>query len=144
MSRHKTKSKNIKHSIPEIRQIEGKNNNKQSPENKNNQIKAIKRVLLKKPKSLLFSLLILFTIKLSTITSKLMNLKSNKRYLTMHISSIRLKIDESGENIIYFNGTFQWCDPFEFPDEIYINGENQTIIKNSYNLRVQNSEIILK
>ena len=144
MSRHKTKSKNIKHSIPEIRQIKGKNNNKQSPENKNNQIKAIKHVLLKKPKSLLFSLLILLTIKLSTITSKLMNLKSNKRYLTMHISSIRLKIDESGENIIYFNGTFQWCDPFEFPDEIYINGENQTIIKNSYNLRVQNSEIILK
>ena len=145
MPKDKTKSESKKHSILKQTQIKGKNNDIQNQEYKNNQIKAIKHFLLKKSKSLLFSLLILLIIKLSTITSKLINFKNKKRYLSIvHISSIKLKIDESGENIIFFNGTFKWCDAFKYPDEIYINRENQSIIMNSYNLSINNSEIILK
>ena len=58
-------------------------------------------------------------------------------------SSIKLKIENSGEQKIFFNGNFVWCNPVTFPDEININGENQSEINSEYYFENNNNEITL-
>ena len=89
---------------------------------------------------LLIEILLLSVIKLNIISSKSIN---KKRYIMSQSSSIKLKIENSGNQIIYSIGTYQWCYPVIIPDEIYINGENKTEIKNEYNFEYNNNEIIL-
>jgi surface protein len=132
------KSKNIKYAISGERIFI-----REKDRCKNKQIKALNYGSTKKF-NLIFSIILLFfLIKLTTITSFLLNLNNKKRSLIVFISSIKLKIDVSGENIIFFGDSFKWCTPFKTPDEIYINGENQTEIKNKYSFDNSNNEIIL-
>ena len=59
-------------------------------------------------------------------------------------SSIKLKIENSGNQKIFSNiTTYSSCKPLISPDEIYINGENQSEIKNIYNFENNNNEITL-
>ena len=85
-------------------------------------------------------LLMLMFIKLNLISSQSIN---KKRNIMSQSSSIKLKIENSGNQKVYFNGTYEWCYPVVAPDEIYINGENQTVIKNEYYFEDNNNEIIL-
>ena len=138
MAKIYAKSKNIKYSISGERIFV-----REKDRCKNKQIKALNYGSTKKF-NLIFSIILLFfLIKLTTITSFLLNLNNKKRSLIVFISSIKLKIDASGENIIFFGDSFKWCTPFKTPDEIYINGENQTEIKNKYSFDNTNNEIIL-
>ena len=72
-----------------------------------------------------------------------MNIKNKKRNLMLQISSIKLKINNSGNQKIYFTGTSGYCEGFKKPDEIYINGKNQSEIKDVYHFEEENNEIIL-
>ena len=85
-------------------------------------------------------LLMLMFIKLNLISSQSIN---KKRNIMSQSSSIKLKIENSGNQKIYSNGTYEYCYPVVAPDEIYINGENQTVIKNEYYFENNNNEIIL-
>ena len=78
----------------------------------------------------------------------LMNLKINLMlsksiYLISQISSIKLKIENSGAHKILFDDYCEWCNPIKLPDEIYINGINQSEIQYQYNFEHINNEIIL-
>ena len=89
---------------------------------------------------LLIELLLLMVIKLNLISSQSIN---KKRNIISQSSSIKLKIENSGNRKIYSNGTYDYCYPVVAPDEIYINGENQTEIKYEYNFQLNNNEITL-
>ena len=83
---------------------------------------------------------LLISIKLNLISSQTIN---RKRNIMSQSSSIKLKIENSGYHVIYSNGTYQDCQPVIIPDEIYINGVNQSEINNEYNFENNNSEITL-
>ena len=89
---------------------------------------------------LLFEILLIIVIKLNFISSQLIN---NKRNIMVQSSSIKLKIENSGNQIIFFNGSFIWCNPVTYPDEIKINGEKQIEIKNEYYFEHNNNVITL-
>ena len=84
----------------------------------------------------------LLLIEFLLLTSVELNL-NKKRNILSQSSSIKLKIENSGEQTIYSSGTYDWCNPVIIPDEIIINGENQSEIKNKYNFDDINNEIIL-
>ena len=91
---------------------------------------------------LLIELLILNSMKLNIVSS--FQLKNKKRYIMSQSSSIKLKIENSGNQKIFSNiTTYSSCKPLISPDEIYINGENQSEIKNIYNFENNNNEITL-
>ena len=90
---------------------------------------------------LLIEILLLSVIKLNIISSKSIN---KKRYIMSQSSFIKLKIENSGNQKIFSNiTTYSSCKPLISPDEIYINGENQSEIKNIYNFENNNNEITL-
>ena len=81
--------------------------------------------------------------KLNIVSS--FQLKNKKRYIMSQSSSIKLKIENSGNQKIYSSNTYSTCESIVSPDEIYINGENQIEIKSLYNFENNNNnEIILK
>ena len=90
---------------------------------------------------LLKNILLLIVIKFNLSSSQSIN---KKRNIILQSSSIKLKIENSGNQKIYSNGTYLDCHLVVTPDEIYINGENQNEIKNEYNFENNNNEIILK
>ena len=96
---------------------------------------------IKAPKNLLFfEILFLMSIKLHIILSQSIN---KKRNMISKSSSIKLKIEKSRNQKIYSNKTYSTCESVIIPDEIYINGENQTEIKYEYNFQLNNNEITL-
>ena len=92
----------------------------------------------KKSKALLLIEILLLVIKINLILSQ-----SKKRYIMSQSSSIKLKIENSGNQRIYSHGNYEYCYPVIIPDEIYINGENQTEIKSEYYFEQDDNEIIL-
>ena len=93
------------------------------------------------PKNLLLiKMLLLISINSNLILSLSIN---KKRNIILQSSSIKLKIENSGNQKIYFNQTYANCEVVIIPDEIYINGENQTKIKYEYNFQLNNNEITL-
>ena len=91
---------------------------------------------------ILIELLILNSMKLIKVSS--FQYINKKRYIMSQSSSIKLKIENSGNQKIYSSNTYSTCESIVSPDEIYINGENQTVIKNEYYFEDNNNEIILK
>ncbi len=89
---------------------------------------------------LLIEILLLFAIKLNLISSEIINIKRN---IIFQYSSIKLKIENSGNHKEYSNNTYDWCAPVITPDETYINGKKQSEIKNEYYFENSNNEIIL-
>ena len=85
---------------------------------------------------LLIKLLLLIGIKTTQSINK-------KRNIFSLYSSIKLKIENSGDQKVYSNGTYLYCHPVIIPDEIYINGKNQTEIKNEYFFENSDNQIIL-
>ena len=70
---------------------------------------------------LLIEMLLLTGIKLNIASSQSIN---KKRYIISQSSSIKLKIESSGNQKIYYNETRNDCSRVITPNEIYINGEN--------------------
>ena len=62
---------------------------------------------------LLIQILLIILIKLNLVSSQLIN---NKRNIMSQSSSIKLKIENSGNQKIYSNGIYEWCNPVTFPD----------------------------
>ena len=89
---------------------------------------------------LLIKMLLLISINSNLILSLSIN---KKRNIILQSSSIKLKIEKSGKQKIYSNQTYANCESVIIPDEIYINGENQTKIKYEYNFQLNNNEITL-
>ena len=82
------------------------------------------------PKNLLLiKMLLLISINSNLILSLSIN---KKRNIILQSSSIKLKIEKSRNQKIYSNKTYSTCESVIIPDEIYINGENQTEIKNDF------------
>ena len=72
----------------------------------------------------------------------LMTLIPNKFY--SKISTIKIKIEKSGINSIFYSGKYQWCQQVTYPDEVYINDKNQNDVKDKYDLQKNNNIILLK
>ena len=89
--------------------------------------KKIEYFKIKKSKALLLIEMLLLVIKINLISSQ-----SKKRYIMSQSSSIKLKIENSGNQKIYSNGIYEWCNPVVIPDEIYINEEKQIEMKSEY------------
>ena len=89
---------------------------------------------------LIIELFFLIEIIINIALTKSLN---DKRNIISHYSSIKLKIENSGVQKIFFSGTYEWCDYDITPDEIYINGVNQSEIKSEYNFEQNNNEITL-
>ena len=120
--------------------IKYKNNFLNFFQEKNNIIQKVKFFRISKQKSFLLIELLIMTLKLKLVLSQSLN---KKRSIMLLSSSIKLKIDNSGWQNVYSNRTYEYCEPIIAPDEIYINGENQSEIKDKYNLEKNESEITL-
>ena len=85
---------------------------------------------------LLIKMLLLIDIKFTQSINK-------KRKIFSQFSLIKIKIESSGNQTIYSNGNYEFCQPIVIPDEIIINEKNQSEIKNEYFFENSDNEITL-
>ena len=111
---------------------------------KNNKNMISKRLLNIKrkniSKSLLFlEMILLLNIKINIVFSQLTSIRN----IIYKSSSIKLKIKNSGNQKIYYDGNFRYCRPVIIPDQISINGKSQKEIKNRYSFEHVINEVTL-
>ena len=66
------------------------------------------------------------------------------RSIFSKISTIKIKIEKSGINSIFFAGSYQFCSKVTYPDEVYINNKKQNKVKDKYTFEQNDNIILLK